>query len=53
MAERRKQEVLGVRDAAVTPLSQTGGGMGHVRLGKTAIATDLHGSQGEQGDAGD
>src|SRR5215475_8513848 len=45
MADRRKQEVLGVRDAAVTLLSQTGVGMCHVHLGKTAIAKDLHGSQ--------
>jgi hypothetical protein len=33
MVHRRKQEVLGARDAAVTPLSQTGGGRCHVGLG--------------------
>src|SRR5262245_35147562 len=30
--DKRKQEVLGARDAVVTPCGQTRGGMGHVRL---------------------
>src|SRR5712692_4222100 len=32
--DKRKQEVLGAYDAAVTPCSQTRGGMCHVRLGR-------------------
>src|SRR6266568_954547 len=32
MVDKRKQEVLGGCDAAVTPCSQTRGGMCHVRL---------------------
>src|SRR4051812_879660 len=43
MVDRRKQEVLGVRDAAVTPLSQTRGGYVSRALGQTVIATDPHG----------
>src|SRR6516165_7588618 len=45
MGDKRKQEILGAHDAAVTPCLQTRVGMGHVRMGKTAIAKDLHGSQ--------
>ena len=33
MADRKKQEVLGARDATVTPLAQTRGRMCHVRSG--------------------
>src|SRR4029434_3695215 len=32
LVAKRKQEVLGARDAEVTPFSQTRGGMCHVRL---------------------
>src|SRR6267143_6038461 len=34
MVDRRKQEVLGARDTAVTPLAQTRGGMWHVHVGR-------------------
>src|SRR6266705_1838802 len=34
MVDRRKQEVLEARDAAVTPLAQTRGRRCHVRLGR-------------------
>src|SRR5712691_2436299 len=45
IADRRKQEVLGARDAAVTPLSQTRGGYVSRALGQTAITTDPRGIQ--------
>src|SRR6266699_3434587 len=34
MVDKRKQEVLGARDAAVTPLAQRRGGLYHVRVGR-------------------
>src|SRR4030095_11242079 len=44
MGARRKQEVRIARDAAVTPYAQMRGGIWRV-LGRTATATDPHGSQ--------
>ena len=37
MVDERKQKVLRVRDAAVTPLSQMRGGMYHVHLGRAQL----------------
>src|SRR5713101_8496447 len=45
MADRRKQEALGARDAAVTPFSQTREGDVSRALGHTAPSIDPHGAQ--------
>src|SRR5262244_3572418 len=40
VVDKRKQEVLGVRDAAMMPLSRTLGEYGSRALGQTIIATE-------------